>query len=285
MRRARAALRRFFCAEEASGRALLFARGLALWTGAYVLAQLPYLDELYCRPVLREGRFDRWFGPTIAPWPAIAAVVGLLLVALALVASGRGGRPARAGAAGLFLVLVGAEASAPRAYAELAAIQWILVALMPAAREAGTASRWATRLMMLQLSTVYVFAALAKLLEGTAWRSGDAVVLIFRSARQGQHLLSAWLPLAAGPLARAIAWSTIGIELLIGIGLWFARTRAIAALALVLLHLGIAATMRVSLLFHALMLLHLVLFVGPRSPGAGPEMPGGREGRESARAG
>jgi hypothetical protein len=32
----------------------------------------------------------------------------------------------------------------------------------------------------------------------------------------------------------------------------------------VLLHVGIAASMRVSLLFHALMMLHLLLFLGPR---------------------
>jgi hypothetical protein len=132
--------------------------------------------------------------------------------------------------------------------------------------------------MMLQVSSVYVFAALSKLTEGTAWRSGEAVALIFGSTRQGQHLLSAWLSVGPG-LARGLAWSTIGLELLIGIGLWFARTRTLAAVALVALHLGIAATMRVSLLFHALMLLHLVLFVGARPPA---RTGGEREGRASA---
>ncbi|MFY0531453.1 hypothetical protein [Nannocystis pusilla] len=86
---------------------------------------------------------------------------------------------------------------------------------------------------------------------------------MFRSSHQGQHLLSAWLSLTPG-LARMLAWSTIALELAIGFGLWFSRTRKVAALALVLLHAGIAASMRVSLLFHALMLLHLLLFFGRR---------------------
>lgn len=258
------ALRRFFFAEEATVRVEWFARGLALWTGAYALMQWPHLEELYCRPVLREGRLDAYLHGWAPPSWLIVGLMALLLSACALVAAGRGGRAARASAAGLFALLVGFEASSPRAYAELAALQWSFVALAPVGR---TGPRWATRLLMLQLSAVYVFAGLSKLAEGTAWWSGDAVVWIFRSSHQGQHLLSAWLTLTPGLVARAIAWSTIAFELGIGLGLWFARTRRLAAAALVLLHLGIAASMRVSLLFHALMLLHLVLFVGPRAAG------------------
>lgn len=261
MRRARAALQRFFFAEEASGRVLRFSRGLALWTGVYVAAQVPHLEELYCRPILREGRLDGWIGPWPPPLPLVAAMVALLVVALGLVAANRGGRAARAMAAGLFVGLVALEASGPRAYAELAAIQWVLVAMAPIG---GTKPRWATRLMMLQLTSVYGFAALSKMFEGTGWWSGEAVVWVLRSTHQGEHLLSAWLPLSREPLAQAIAWSTIGFELLIAVGLWFARTRPAAVGALVLLHVGIAGSMRVSLLFHALMLLHLLLFVGPR---------------------
>ncbi|MCY1062455.1 HTTM domain-containing protein [Nannocystis sp. SCPEA4] len=260
MAEAAGGLSRFFFATEATARTQRFARGLALWTGAYALTQWPHLEELYSRPVLREGRLDRWLAGPPPLW-LITGLMGLLLVAAALVAAGRGGRTARVLAAGLFALLVGLEASTPRAYAELAVVQWGLVALAPLGR---VGPRWATRLMMLQLSAVYVFAALSKLVEGTSWWTGEAMVLIFRSSHQGQHLLSAWLPLTLGPLARALAWSTIALELAIGFGLWFARTRKPAAVALVLLHLGIAGSMRVSLLFHALMLLHLLLFVGPR---------------------
>ena len=266
MTRAEPALQRFFFADEPCARASRFARGLAAWTGVYVLMQLPHLEELYCRPILREGRFDTLVGPWPPPLPLVIALATLLLVALALVAADRGGRTARAGAAGLFAGLVALEASGPRAYAELAAIQWALVAMAPLH---GPAPRWATRLMMLQLSTVYGFAALSKMTEGTGWWSGEALVWIFASERQGQHLLSASLPLKPGPLAGALAWSTMGLELLIAAGLWSRRARAPAAAALVLLHLAIAASMRVSLLFHALMLLHLLLFVGPRENARG----------------
>ncbi|PCC75413.1 Vitamin K-dependent gamma-carboxylase [Nannocystis exedens] len=254
-------LARFFFATEGTARTQRFARGLALWTGAYALTQWPHREELYSRPVLRDGWLEGWLGGWVPPPALVTGLLALLAVAAGTAAAGRGGRAARVTTAGLFGLLVGLEASAPRAYAALAVLQWSFVALAPAGPRGP---RWAARLLMLQLSAVYVFAALSKLAEGTSWWTGEAIVLIFRSARQGQHLLSAWLPLTPGPLAQALAWSTIALELAIGCGLWFARTRRPAAIALVLLHAGIAGSMRVSLLFHALMLLHLLLFFGRR---------------------
>ncbi|MDC0720227.1 HTTM domain-containing protein [Nannocystis bainbridge] len=253
-------LLRFFFAEEATGRTQRFARGLALWTGAYALTQWPHRVELYSRPVLRDGRLDAVLGGWVPPPELVTGLLVVLLAAAATVAAGRGGRAARVATAAVFALLVGLEASAPRAYAELAALQWGFVAAAPTGPRGP---RWAARLMMLQLSAVYVFAALSKLAGGTSWWTGEAVVLVFRSAHQGQHLLSAWLPLTPG-LALLLAWSTIALELAIGFGLWFARTRPAAAAGLVLLHAGIAGSMRVSLLFHALMLLHLLLFFGRR---------------------
>lgn len=260
-RRGPGPLARFFFVAEGTARTQRFARGLALWTGAYALTQWPHREELYSRPVLREGWLDAWLGEWVPPAGLVTGLLVVLLAAAATVAAGRGGRTGRVTTAALFGLLVGLEASPPRAYAELAALQWLFVALAPTGPRGP---RWTARLLMLQLSAVYVFAALSKLFEGTGWWSGEAVVLVFRSARQGQHLLSAWLSLTPGPLAQMLAWSTIALELAIGFGLWFARTRKVAALALVLLHAGIAASMRVSLLFHVLMLLHLLLFFGRR---------------------
>lgn len=262
MGRVDAAVRRFFFAEEPIDRVAWFRRGLAAWTAAYVIVQVPHLEELYCRPILREGHLDRWFGIAPPPYPVIAAIVAALLLALALVVAAVRTRAATIAAALAYAALFGLAASPPRAYGELAMVQWGLVALAPVGPPGTPAPRWAARLLMLQLSAVYCYAALAKLVEGPGWRDGQAVAVISRS-EYAQHLLSAGVTLERGPLAVAIAWSTIALELIIGVGLWPARTRRPAAAALVLLHAGIAATMRISLLFHALMLVHLLLFFGP----------------------
>lgn len=263
MDKLRRAYHEFFFAAEPIARVRLFRRGLALWTVVYLGQQLPHLEELYCRPILREGRFDAWFGIPPPPYALIAGLMAALLVALALVIVDVATRRAQLVVVALFLTLSLLEASPPRAYGELAMVQWPLVALAPVGPPDRLAPRWGTRLVMLQLSAVYVYAALAKLVEGPAWRDGEAIVLISRSAFYGQHLLSAGVTVERGPLALALAWSTVALELGIGVLLWPARTRVAAACGLVVLHLGIAATMRISLLFHALMILHLVLFVGP----------------------
>jgi hypothetical protein len=61
---------------------------------------------------------------------------------------------------------------------------------------------------------------------------------------------------------------TIVGEIFIALGLWWPVTRRAALVVLVLLHVGIAVTLRISWLFHALMLLHIVLFVRPGSRAA-----------------
>ena len=263
MTRASRAYEAFFFTDEPLARVRLFRRGLALWTIVYVALQVPHLEELYCRPILREGRLDTWLALGPPPLWLIEAMIAALLLALALVLHDVGVRVARFAVVALLLALSVMEASPPRAYGELAMVQWPLVALAPVGPATAVGPRWATRLVMLQLSAVYCYAALAKLVEGAGWRTGDAVALISRSEFYGQHLLSAGVTLDRGPLALALGWSTIALELLVGVGLWPARTRVAAACGLVLLHVGIAATMRISLLFHALMILHLVLFVGP----------------------
>lgn len=265
MDRLRRAYHRFFFAEEPIARVRLFRRGLALWTVVYVALQVPHLEELYCRPILREGRLDAWLGIPPPPYALVVALVAVLFVALALVILDVATRRAQLVVVALYLGLSLLEASPPRAYGELAMVQWPLLALAPVGPPERLAPRWGTRLVMLQLSAVYCYAALAKLVEGPGWRDGEAIALISRSQFYGQHLLSAGVTVDRGPLALALAWSTIALELAIGVGLWPARTRVAAACGLLALHGGIAATMRISLLFHLLMALHLVLFVGPPS--------------------
>lgn len=230
---------------------------LGLWTLALIGERLPYLAELYALPVLRSGLVK-----TAPPIAAVyAAAVGLVVAVLGVV-FGRWPRRCAALVLVCFAWLAAVEVRAPRAYVVLALVQWLLVQVTPAART-GEAPRWGTRLVMLQFSTMYGFAAAGKLLVAD-WRSGEAVVTALQSSIYGEFLVSAWLPLDEGPWPWAIAWGTIVGELFIAVGLWWSRTRSAAIVTLVGLHLGIALTLRVSWLFHALMLLHVVLFVRGR---------------------
>ncbi|MCB9569766.1 MAG: HTTM domain-containing protein [Myxococcales bacterium] len=264
-----AALRRTFFEPAPVAAVLRFRRLLALWTAVYVGVRLPHLGELYCQGILNDGVLYRHVDVGPPSEGVVIVVVVALGIALALVVVGRRVRAATLAAFVLFGLLVGIEAAVPRAYAELALIQWGLLVFAPGppARLEGGAERveapWASRLVVLQLASVYVFAGLAKLVGGAGWWSGEAVLHVLRSPHYGDHLLSSWWALGPGGAA-AIAWATMLGELGIGVGLVFARTRRWAALGLVVLHVAIALSMRVSLLFHALVFAHLVLLVGPR---------------------
>ena len=230
---------------------------LGLWTVALIAGRAPYAEEVYALPVLRIG--------VVATAPPIAAVYAAmvgLVIAVGLMIAGRWPRVMSALALGCFAWLSAVEVRAPRAYVEFALVQWVLLQATTTERT-GEAPRWGTRLLMLQFSAMYWFAAVGKLLT-PGWRTGEAVVATLHAPRYGDYLLSSWLALDAGMWPWVIAWGTIAGELFIAVGLWWSRTRSAAIVTLVGLHLGIALTLRVSWLFHALMLVHVVLFVRGR---------------------
>ena len=98
--------------------------------------------------------------------------------------------------------------------------------------EAETTPRWALAAIRIQISIVYVFAALSKL--NPEFLSGTVLTHFLRPD---------------GPLALPVEWRTfelmavvsitaVLIELLIGVGLWMRRWRRMAISAGLLLHLG-----------------------------------------------
>lgn len=261
------AWRRWFFAPAPTAAIDRFRRLLALWTCAWAWVHLPHAQELYCRPILREGIADLWLGLGPPPWIVIAGLGTGLIAGCGLVIAGLRVRAATGLAAGCFAGLAVLDAGQLLAYNGLALLQWGIVALAPAGPQAP---RWAWRLATLQLATMYGFAGLAKLVEGPGWWNGEALARVLSSPRVGQHLLSHWLP-ATGTWPMLAGWSVMAIEVFIALGIWHRRTRTAAAAALVLLHVGMALTLRVTLLFHALMLIHLALIVriGDRSADAG----------------
>jgi hypothetical protein len=203
MRRLLDAWRRFFYTPGATAPLDQFRRYLAIWTGAWALIHLPHAEELYCRPILREGLADVWFGLPAPPLAFVLVLSAGLVAALVLVITGVRTRASTWAATSCFAALVVLDASELLAYNGLALLQWTIVAVAP---DGPSAPRWATRLAMLQLSTVYGFAALSKLVEGPAWRDGSAITRILGSPRYGQHFASNLLPPMQGAWPVLLAW-------------------------------------------------------------------------------
>ncbi len=148
----------------------------------------------------------------------------------------------------------------------------LLVALSPCDRSflllgearAGTAPRWAARLVGAQLTVVYLSSSLGKLFDAD-WRSG--VVLLPRLAL-GQPALERFVPaswaaiLAAPWFARAASLVAIGSELFLALGLWFPRTRVLCLWFGLMFHAGIEVSARVEL-FSYTMLCGYLVFVTP----------------------
>ncbi|MCA9659615.1 MAG: HTTM domain-containing protein, partial [Myxococcales bacterium] len=238
-----------------------FRRLLGAWTAVYVALRLPYVEELYGRDVLNDAPIRRWFdvGP---PPPELLLALMIALIVAALV--GPWCRRARAASllvALLFGAVASFETSPPRAYAALALIQWFLLSCAYGRAEAdgGRATGWGARMLKLQYASVYLFAGLAKLCS-PVWWGGAAIVYVLRSPDYGGLIVSTDVEVPAA-LALLFAWATILGEVFIAVGLWSERTRRWAILGVVALHLSLLLTIRISLLFHALMLLHLALFV------------------------
>lgn len=246
----------FFFADESVRGVHAFRVLLAVWTAVMVAERLPYAGELYALPVLRIG--------LVTAAPPFAAVVGAMIgvfVGAGLIVAGRWPLVATAGVLVCFAWLAAVEVRLPRAYVVLALIQWFILMWAPAQRD-GEAPRWVSQLLKLQFSVAYGFAGIGKL-GAAGWRTGEAVAVTLRAPHYGDYLLSSWVALDVGVWPWVIAWGTIVGEIFIALGLWWPLTRRAAIVALVLLHVGIAATLRISWLFHALMLLHVVLFVRP----------------------
>jgi hypothetical protein len=230
-----------------------FRRLLCAWTVVYLGARLPHVEELYCRPVLREGLLPALAVPP-PPSLLVTALFAAALLALVPLALGRRERLAWAVFFPAYLAIFVLDPMMPRGYGTLSVVQWGILGLPPAV---------AATLLRLQWSSVYLFTVVAKLAAG-GWWDGTALWVSLRNDRYGDFLLSGG-GVSRG-LALALSWGALALEVFAPIGAWWPRTRGAAAAACVALHLGILLTMRISPLFHALMVIHLPLFFGEGSP-------------------
>ena len=270
--RAAARYNDFFFAEEPIFAAVYVRAALAVWTIGFFAPRLPHLQELYTdRAVHVPHPWLARFGtlPELPLW-AVSIGVALLLVALVAFAAGRHPRRWHPIIVLLLCYLFGYDVTTVRGYGQLAFYQWLICYFLPYDRlhdEEGAvlrAPRWGLRLAMLLFSSVYLFSVLAKTIGGEGWFDGRTLYYTLRGRDYGTFLLSEWFPVSLDA-ARVLGWITLASECFIGLGLWARRTRPWAVLVCVGMHVTMALSLRVSILFHLLMLGHLPLFLSPQA--------------------
>jgi hypothetical protein len=257
----------FFFAESPVYAAVYFRIFIALWSAAFFLPRLPHLRELYGEPAIqvRHPWMNPFGGLPTVPLAITWLVIIALFVCLVCFAAGYHARRLHPFIILMIAYLFAYDMSHVRGYGELAFYQWIIAYCLPYDRLCDRdgavvrSPRWGLRLATMLLSSVYLFAVLAKAVGGEGWFDGKTLFYTFRSHDFGSFLLSAWFPIPLG-VAKVLGWATLANELFVGLGLWHGRTRRWAMLACLGMHLCMALSMRVSILFHLLMVGHLPLF-------------------------
>lgn len=128
------------------------------------------------------------------------------------------------------------------------------------------------RLLQVQVCLVYLFAGLHKMrpafLEGEVlhrilWQdlpTGDSGELLSHFVTSEQLAVL----FRTGWVFQALAWTTVALELLLPIALWFGRTRPVAVVAGVTFHLSIAFVMNIHVFSYGVIATYL-LFLEPRT--------------------
>lgn len=239
----------------------LYRQFLAVWTIAFYVPRLPYVEELYARDWFRLALFDLPAPPLGVAW----GVVLVTLVACAVVILRPRLRAATVIVALGIAIVSTFDVHAGRAYGPISLIQWALLIILPhevpltVSCEAVRRPAWESWLPAMQLGSIYAFTVGAKAIGGWGWWDGVTVQRALTHPLWGQGLLfGEGLPQEA---AVAAGITTLVVELFIGLAFIFRRALVPASILLVGLHLGLVLTMRVSPLFHTLMAGHLLLLV------------------------
>lgn len=119
---------------------------------------------------------------------------------------------------------------------------------------------WALRLVQIQISVVYVASAWEKA-RGDTWLEGTAVPMAIR-IDDVARFMPPWWAGESFAVGAALTWSTLAIELALGVLIWNRRARPWVIAAGVALHLGIEVTMALGFFSTAIFVGYLA-FVPP----------------------
>ncbi len=118
---------------------------------------------------------------------------------------------------------------------------------------------WALRLVQVEMTLIYLSAALAKL-GGESWQNGTALYYV---AQMDDHFGRTFIPeflFTNLGWVRILTWTSLGIECWLPFGLWLPQTRRLSVVLGLLLHLSIELTMHL-FLFEWIMMLGLITFL------------------------
>lgn len=135
---------------------------------------------------------------------------------------------------------------------------------------------WPLRLLQLQVSVMYLGAALGKF-RGVGWRDGSATGYALRLPELERFPLASALD-AWPALVPFTTYATLAVEAALVVLVWPRRTRAPALLVGVTLHLGIELGLRVGFFSVAVMIIYLA-FLDPRGRGRVGERSAARPAR------
>lgn len=121
------------------------------------------------------------------------------------------------------------------------------------------ASQWTWRLLQIQICVVYLWTFWSKI-KGDAWFDGSAVYYATRLETL-KHYTLPWI-LDSKYSLMLLTWSSLLIELSLGILVWFKKTRKPVIVAGVIFHLGIEYVMAIPF-FEWIMIVLLLNFFEP----------------------
>lgn len=125
----------------------------------------------------------------------------------------------------------------------------------------STVDGWPVRLLQIEMTMLYFSSAWSKLL-GQPWRDGTALYYVMRLDEYwGRFPIPAFMTQTPW-IVRGLTWSAMALEFAIPVLIWFAPTRRLALVLVLVFHLSCDYAMNL-FLFHWIMLVGWLAFVRP----------------------
>ena len=119
---------------------------------------------------------------------------------------------------------------------------------------------WAQRLMMIQVSIIYLYSVLSKVNNTEIWRNGTASFYIMQNKVHTANIIPNCF--LTQPFVQIATYGTLIIETMTSILIWVKELRPYCIIAGLMLHIGLEFCLRLQLFGYSMMVL-LLLFLDP----------------------